>query len=342
MLCRNPFLRGMQAFPCGRCMPCLFNRRRTWSHRIMLESYQHPHNAFVTLTYGDDQLPLNSDGITVSRLTSADFDTSTVIPTGTLIPQHVQNWLKRLRKRIELTATASKLSEEEKETTRIRFYLVGEYGEQGQRPHYHAVLFNFPTCFRGRTRRKLPSKRPIWRGCCIPCEMVGETWGHGDVDLGELAVNSAQYVAGYVTKKMTTFDDPRLLRGQHPEFARMSNRDGIGKSAMWDIASVMLQLNLEARKDDVPSSLRSGSRLMPLGRYLRNNLRRMIGREEGATPEVIAELEAEVRDVYRVAIQAAKNGHDKISTKEVLSALSDQVVKSMEARRAIYKERKSL
>lgn len=105
MLCRRPFMAGLAAHGCGQCMPCRVNRRRLWSHRLLLESFKHSEACFVTLTYADEHLP----------------------PSGSVSRKAVQGFLKRLRDRIH--------------PRRIRFYAVGEYGELTQRPHYHLALF---------------------------------------------------------------------------------------------------------------------------------------------------------------------------------------------------------
>lgn len=239
----------------------------------MLEAMQQADNAFVTLTYRDGTYPVASSGL------------------PTLSPEDLQLFVKRLRKKIE--------------PLRIRFYAVGEYGDENERPHYHAALFNFPTCIRGRTRRKIGSGRPVAIGCCSQCELVAETWGRGDVDLGMLETSSAQYVAGYVTKKMTAPDDARL-NGRHPEFARMSNRPGIGLNAMFDVADTFLKFDLEKSQADVPVSLAHGKRELPLGRYLRRNLRKMVGRDEKTPEAVVNALKEEMRPLRESAFNASQ------------------------------------
>ena len=103
MLCRKPYVGPAGAFPCGQCLPCRLNRRRTWTHRIMLEAMCHGDNAFVTLTYEDDNV-------------------------RSLVPKDPQDWLKRIRKAVE--------------PLRLRYYLVGEYGDISERPHYHVALIS--------------------------------------------------------------------------------------------------------------------------------------------------------------------------------------------------------
>jgi len=183
----------------------------------MLEAAVHPASSFVTLTYEDKHVP----------------------PNGSLDPTHLQLWLKRFRKLYQ---------------SPIRYYGVGEYGDNSNRPHYHLALF-------GHDPRHT--------------ECVKQTWHYGFSYTGELTLHSAQYIAGYVTKKLTSPDDPRL-NGRYPEFARMSLRPGIGAPGLSQVATALQNKHgwdeIE-RLADVPTMLRHGGRTMPLGRYMRLRLR---------------------------------------------------------------------
>lgn len=300
MLCRNPFVQGDTAFPCGQCMPCRLNRRRVWTHRLMLEQLQHGDSAFLTLTYDDDHLPV----------------------TNSLNPKHVQDWLKRFRKAIQ--------------PLKIRYYLVGEYGDASNRPHYHAAVFGFPTCDYGISRYSRTRDK-----CCSTCELVRASWSLGHVFLGTLGEHSCQYVAGYVTKKMTSPDDARL-NGRHPEFARMSLRPGIGYDALHDLASVILWLDLADWRTDVPSALRHGNRLMPLGRYLRRELRKMTVPHLPGVPYVNPEMSA-LLEVAEAATRGLKvQGARATLLKNLLIDASEGKVASLEARSRLYKKRATL
>lgn len=259
MICRYPYVQGRRAYGCGQCLPCRFNRRRVWAHRIMLEAMQYKDNTFVTLTYDDEHLP--TPGGVVS-----------------LVPKDAQDWLKRFRS--------------ECYPIKIRYYLVGEYGDLSERPHYHVALFNYPNCRHGNS---VYSR--FVNSCCAACDLVRLTWARGNVFLGELSPHSAQYIAGYVTKKMTRVDDARL-KGRYPEFARMSLRPGLGVSAMDDVASQLMTFGLEESQADVPAALRHGKRLLPLGRHLRRKLRERVGREAGAPQATLDEIEEELRPVF--------------------------------------------
>lgn len=104
-----------RAFGCGQCTPCRVNKRRVWTHRILLEANQYADNAFIGLSYSDENLP--SD--------------------GSLNPKHLQDYFKRLRWKIK--------------PLRLRYFAVGEYGDHTFRPHYHVIAFGIPTCLKGVT-----------------------------------------------------------------------------------------------------------------------------------------------------------------------------------------------
>lgn len=206
----------------------------------MLEASLWPHNAFLTLTFRNSSLP--SCGVSVA--------------------EH-QSFIKNLRNQWHLATGGY-----------FRFYGCGEYGEKTFRPHYHYALFNFPTC-----RDPQPfSDNHHFRPCsCDICRFVTRVWGKGHIFLGTLEPESAGYVAGYVTKKMTKKDDDRLRRvdpdtGEvtylNPEFSKQSTRPGIAAGAVDKIITRWEQSGLE----DLPTGLRHGNRFMPLGRYLKGKI----------------------------------------------------------------------
>lgn len=299
MMCRNPYVNKGRAYGCGQCMPCRVNKRREWTHRIMLEASLREDNCFMTLTYEDGKIPISSSGF------------------PTLDRNDLDLWLKRFRKAIS--------------PLKLRFYAVGEYGDQTQRPHYHVAVFGYPTCVRGRTLHG----RNGHKVCCENCELVYQTWGKGGVDLGSLEVNSAQYIAGYVTKKMTSKTDPRL-NGRYPEFGAMSRHPGIGADFMHDVASALLEFDLEDSQTDVPSSLRHGKRLMPLGRYLRGKLREAVGRDKKAPQATLDEAKARLQEVQ----DAAFNNSERFA--DAIIKAADNKVLQMETRAKIFKQRRSL
>lgn len=160
---------GILMVPCGRCISCRLNKARGWSIRIMHEVKVAKLSCFVTLTYNDDHLPKNNS----------------------LVVEDCQKFMKRLRKNTKV---------------KVRYFLGGEYGEIGKRPHYHAILFGVDKTFRAEIER---------------------SWGLGYVTVADVSDQHALYVAKYTTKKLSG-SLVQNYGGRKPEFGLMSRRPGIG------------------------------------------------------------------------------------------------------------------
>jgi len=204
---------------------------------------------------------------------------------------------------------------------KFRFFAVGEYGDLGGRPHYHAALFGFAPC-QGGYRRKGECQ-------CSQCSIVRETWGYGHVLVGELTIKSARYITGYVAKKMTRTTDPRL-RGRVPEFARMSLKPGIGAYAMDDVASDMLAQPTFGTHD--VSALGYGKTSVPLGHYLTRRLRKLRGLSEKCPQEKFDELQ---KKVYPLRLDARSSEENPSFKARLLEASKGERLRA-KARRKIY------
>jgi len=239
----------------------------------MLEGLEWNAKSFLTLTYTPEKEPKVASGL-----------------SSTLSPRDLQTFLKRFRKRIA--------------PTKVRYFAVGEYGEMSGRPHFHLAMFGWPACAHGRTRKLKPESRK----CCEACQVVKETWGHGHIMNAELNPETAQYVVGYVIKKMTSPDDGRLIAGQHAEFCRMSLRPGIGAGLVDDIASKVLQYDLEdPLTGDVPTALDHGRRRLPLGRYLTKRLRERTGRDAAAPQKKMEAMAKELQPLREFAFNNSRS-----------------------------------
>lgn len=232
MKCEKPYnAGGFPEFGCGSCEACLLNRKRLWTSRLMLEAQLHHASWFVTLTYNEENYP-------------EDHSVSV---------REAQLFLKRLRALVSPEV--------------IRHYLVGEYGEQGGRPHYHAFLFG------------LSDPRAV--------EMA---WRLGHVHVGEVTEQSAAYLVSYITKSRTAgggleyVDSDGVVHKLRPEFAIMSRggrggRGGIGTGAVGAICSALVDRDgvIRSVDGDVPAVVRQSKTRWPLGRTLREKLRRRLG-----------------------------------------------------------------
>jgi hypothetical protein len=316
MICKNPYMKDGMAYGCGQCLPCRVNKRRLWTNRIVLESMCHEHNAFVTLTYDNEHLPEN----------------------GSLVPQHLKDWQKRLRYHTGLP---------------LRFFSVGEYGDETKRPHYHAAVFGFKGC-----EFYDPKATDIWT------TTLQASWKMGHVFNGSLTQDSAQYIAGYVTKKMTDRKPEEkyhnLLRkgktklaadykkkvideldGKHPEFARMSNRPGIGALAIPDLTHMLETehgCNLIEELNDVPDIFKIGNKQILLGSYLKGKLRERIGINEATKEKKLQVLRKEKIEEYLSYRSKKAAGEKVLGQKEFEIDKNLQKIRDLEKR---YNNKKS-
>lgn len=197
------------------------------------------------------------------------YNDETLPSDGSVSPRDLQLFLKRLRLSVSPTP--------------VRFFGVGEYGDRTERPHYHLSLFGMsPFGVYGRATGQ---------------EHFERSWGKGIAFAAEFNGSTAGYVAGYVTKKLTK--PTAELGGRHPEFARMSNRPGIGFPAIdYLTSSTSKEAGFDAQPD-VPTSLKLGRRSLVMGRYLRNKYREFYG----FTPDYIQSLKHETMDKAAAEMQ---------------------------------------
>ena len=145
------------------------------------------------------------------------YDPDCLPPNGSLRYSDYQSFMRRLRKRVR---------------SPVRFYMCGEYGEKLLRPHYHACLFGVEFGDRTPYRR---GPETLYRSA-----LLESLWPHGFSSVGDLTMESAEYVARYCVQKVVgswavahyerLSPDGEFVR-LVPEFNRMSLKPGIG--AKW-------------------------------------------------------------------------------------------------------------
>ena len=181
--------------PCGHCTGCRLDKSRDWAIRAHLESTLFTHNSFITLTYDPLHIPRD----------------------GGLRLEHFQQFMRELRRA---------------NGNGVRFMHSGEYGEAGDRPHYHAIIFG-----KAFTLDEMIRKTP--HGDLYRSEELSRLWRRGYSSVGSVTFRSCGYVARYVMKKAygDKAQDERYGRldpdtGEitrvRPEYSTMSRRPGIG------------------------------------------------------------------------------------------------------------------
>lgn len=154
-----------------------------------------------------------------------------------------------------------------KELGPFRFLHCGEYGGRSYRPHYHALLFGveFPDALCVETASD--GSRLYWS------DQVARLWRKGQHRLGAVTMQSAAYVARYVTAKASrnarTWDGVAYYEERYrrvddetgeefyvrPEYSTMSRRPGLGATwfeKYWRDVFPHDQVVLEGRSYAVP------------------------------------------------------------------------------------------
>lgn len=162
MQCYKPWYseKNRMLLPCGKCAFCIKKRINMWALRLQHELEDSSSAFFLTLTYAPEHLPED----------------------GQLSKRDLQLFIKRLRK----------------VNPGIRYYAVGEYGTEGNRPHYHAVIFNLETL-----------------------SLVTDNWNKGFVKGNRATMGRIKYMISYMGL-------PQDVNHRVPPFALMSRRPGIG------------------------------------------------------------------------------------------------------------------
>ena len=112
-----------------------------------------------------------------------------------------QLFLKRLRKKIGS----------------FRYFLCGEYGSKGKRPHYHLIIFGWWPPDAEKVKNVFGKETDYYSS-----KLVEDIWSCGFVSIGELTQYDAKYCAKYMQK----------LQSMPPEFVQpfvsMSLHPGLG------------------------------------------------------------------------------------------------------------------
>lgn len=233
--------------PCGKCQACLRNKQIAWCNRLQLHASYYLYSHFVTLTYDEYHLPM------FSFETGEIFSLSDRLPnqeyaTMTLYDDE-KDAIPCLDK-LEIQRFVRSLSDLCRRHLKCRFsyFLVGEYGMENYRPHYHLIIFH-------------DSKR-LYENCK---PTIMEKWNKGLVDVGTCTDASIAYVTKYILK-----EDSHPLSAKLPIFANfLLCSKGIGKDYVKEFGTSILK-DCDDRDDLYLINNRGYKSAMP--RYLKDKL----------------------------------------------------------------------
>lgn len=179
--------------PCGHCMACRTERRQDLTALQMLEASLHDDNWFLTLTY-DDWLT---------------YQLTETFPHS-LVKEHLSTFVESMRKYCRYHHSS------------FRFFACGEYGDLTQRPHYHLSIFGLSPDLLGISDDPITTKqrsKELYANSRLACTknaltdqngefvysspIISSRWKFGNHKLYRANRQTFQYVAGYVTKKLS-------------------------------------------------------------------------------------------------------------------------------------------
>lgn len=266
MICIKPVNVDGRTLPCGRCLSCRINRGQAWSARLSRELPYWNDARFITLTYDDDHLP----------------------PGNTLVKRDIQLFNKRLRKDIE--------------ERRIKYYVVGEYGERFGRAHYHGIYFGLSA---------------------DDYDVIKNAWNKGIIDLGTVTEYSINYVTAYITKKLWGDVGKEVYKDKEPPFSMMSK--GLGERWLNDNKVQLLQyLGIKRR-----------GKVLPMPRYYYVKLR------EKDIPDELVDYLVKLRGAERDAAMECR-GLGPLELAEEARKLRTQVRYELTARKQIDDDKRGI
>lgn len=171
--------------PCGKCSDCKKRRVFSWVFRLQEEDKVSSSSYFITLTYETLNLPVTKNGL------------------FTLDHEDFQKFMKKLRKKQPWKEITDKKGKVKRVQTKLKYYMVGEYGEKRKRPHYHVILFNLENT-----------------------DNIADSWSLGSHHIGQVSGASIAYTANYIDKETRI---PEFhTDDRKKEYSNMSQ--GLGKS----------------------------------------------------------------------------------------------------------------
>lgn len=283
--------------PCGRCIGCRLDYSRQWADRCMLEMKEHESSYFVTITYDDLHLPINSFLIE---------ETGEVGNVATLVKRDFQLFMKRLRKAYAL-----------KYDNNLRFFAAGEYGNQSLRPHYHAIIFGLK--LDDLTFYKTHNGFNYYNSA-----FLDKAWQNkGFIVVAKANWETCAYTARYIMKKQKgNTTDLYEKYNFSPEFSLQSRKPGIGRKYFDDHSETMFDC------DFISLSTPDGEHQIKPMRYFKKLLQTF---DEEKFLEIKSKKEECIEDIANLKLSKTSNNYlEMLATEENVKMAAIQSLRRKE------------
>lgn len=200
-----------QYIKCRKCTECKSQYAQEWSIRCAHEFQIRKVASFVTLTIDSSKTNLFTTEKNLKHYCKRCIKGNRYIKYPidyTLCKGMLLDELKRMRDNLY-----------KRHGIKIRYFGCGEYGSQGDRPHYHVIIFGYD--FPDKHFINISGKGiPIYHS-----EELQEMWPYGLATVQEVNHRACMYTAKYCLKKLQFTDDISIQEqyyGREPEFLVMS------------------------------------------------------------------------------------------------------------------------
>lgn len=178
-----------QPIPCGKCEACILLRRSIWTQRILAHAKSYPDTSFFcTFTYDPAYVHTGIKGY--QKEGEPDY-------LDDVLTFDIADF-QAMKKRIQSDIRYIFRDLPPEERPKLSFFACAEYGEVTLRPHFHCIFFGLPLtffCTKSEIKHHGAFKRSAY---------LSKKWGRGFVSIARMNDAMAQYVAGYVLKKVGT------------------------------------------------------------------------------------------------------------------------------------------
>lgn len=200
-----------QYIKCRKCNECKAEYAQEWGIRCAHEFQMRKLGAFITLTVDSTKANLFMEEKNLKKYCKRCEKGNRYIKYPidyTLCKGLILDELKRMRDNI-FKRTGIK----------IRYFGCGEYGEEGERPHYHILIFGYS--FPDKKFLKISEK-----GINVYySEELQKMWKYGMTTVQEVNTRACMYTAKYCMKKLSYQNEQQKIEnyyGREPEFLIMS------------------------------------------------------------------------------------------------------------------------
>lgn len=160
--------------PCAKCLACRHAKAGSWANRVHQEARLHEVNVHLTLTYAPEHY------------------------TGQLEADDIDLYLDRLRIAMKRAGLPP-----------LRYFLVGEYGDQTERGHFHMVVF-------GADFAEWSTDAGFDGEQFVVSEKLCRLWGKGHVYVSPFGEGTAAYVAAHQWKAYEAGRKPFMRCSKKP------------------------------------------------------------------------------------------------------------------------------